>query len=252
MSKFGKFLATIGIGGAEVDTVLEKDEYAVGEVIQGEIRISGGKVAQKVDAITVILATCYFHDDRKYTCELQKIKVVATTIIEANEKKEIPFQLTVPLQTPITFGRKSVWVQTKLDVKDAVDPVDTDYIAVKPNKLIGSTVSALEKIGFRISEISNKAVNRHKAIQTPFVQEIEFTAYSTNFSDKIKELEIYFNPISDNEIDVYVEVDRRMSGIGGMLADAMDIDNEALMRLRFTTDDIPNIVRKFEEFLQRI
>ncbi len=252
MSRFGKFLATIGIGGTEVDTVLEKDEYAIGEVMQGAVRISGGKVEQKIDSIKIVLVTAYFHDDRKYTCELQKIQVSDTIIVQANEKKEIPFQLTIPLVTPITFGRRTVWVQTKVDVKDAVDPTDTDFIAVKPNKLIASTVSALESMGFRIKEINNKAAKHYSRTRLPFIQEIEFNAYSTHFSDKIKEVEIYFSPMSENEIEVYLEVDRRVGGVGAMLADAMDIDSEAVLRLRFTTEDIPYMVQRFEELFRRI
>ena len=49
---FQKFLASVGIGNAKVDTVLEKDEYIVGEEILGKVHITGGSVSNKLKAFT--------------------------------------------------------------------------------------------------------------------------------------------------------------------------------------------------------
>ncbi len=49
---FQKFLASVGIGSAKVDTVLEKDEYIVGEEIVGKVHITGGQLASKLKAFT--------------------------------------------------------------------------------------------------------------------------------------------------------------------------------------------------------
>ncbi|GAA3326685.1 hypothetical protein GCM10020331_063590 [Ectobacillus funiculus] len=41
------FLASVGIGAAKVDTVLQRDEWAVGEEVKGLVHIAGGAVEQK-------------------------------------------------------------------------------------------------------------------------------------------------------------------------------------------------------------
>lgn len=49
---FQKFLASVGIGNAKVDTVLEKDEYIVGEEIYGKVHITEVPLANKLKAFT--------------------------------------------------------------------------------------------------------------------------------------------------------------------------------------------------------
>lgn len=47
MSFFGRMLASVGIGSAKVDTVLEKVTYMPGEVVRGAVRIQGALSSSK-------------------------------------------------------------------------------------------------------------------------------------------------------------------------------------------------------------
>ena len=51
----------------KVDTVLEKDEYIVGEEIYGKVHITGGSVSQQIESIYLTLSTSYVRevDDKK-------------------------------------------------------------------------------------------------------------------------------------------------------------------------------------------
>lgn len=55
-------MASIGIGGAKVETELDVDPNGVsaGEVIQGRFRVEGGKVEQEIDDIEIQLCCNYF------------------------------------------------------------------------------------------------------------------------------------------------------------------------------------------------
>ena len=57
MSFFKKALASIGIGGAKVDTVLENPELQPGDTLKGVIKMMGGKVDQPVDRVYLELLT---------------------------------------------------------------------------------------------------------------------------------------------------------------------------------------------------
>ncbi|MGB3102518.1 MAG: sporulation protein, partial [Psychrobacillus psychrotolerans] len=119
MSFFNKVLASVGVGGAKVDTKLEKSEFTAGEIMQGVVEVVGGNLEQQIDAIYLTVNTTYIREsnDRKYTdvAAFQKYKVTEPFTIGANEKKAIPFSLTLPEDAPVTYGSTRVWISTGLD-----------------------------------------------------------------------------------------------------------------------------------------
>lgn len=50
---FKKLLASLGAGGASVETVLTEINVVPGGVVQGEVRIQGGSVNQQIEALSV-------------------------------------------------------------------------------------------------------------------------------------------------------------------------------------------------------
>lgn len=50
---FKKLLASLGAGGATVETVLTEANVVPGGVVQGEVRIQGGSVDQQIEALSV-------------------------------------------------------------------------------------------------------------------------------------------------------------------------------------------------------
>lgn len=141
---FQKFLASVGIGSAKVDTVLEKDEYIVGEEIVGKVHITGGSVSQQIESIYLTLSTSYVRevDDKKVTAtyDLERVRLTEPFSVEPNEKVEIPFSFPMPIEAPLTLGMKTVWIHTGLDIKHSIDPSDRDYVQVLPNALLSSVL----------------------------------------------------------------------------------------------------------------
>ena len=62
MSIFNKVLASVGIGSAKVDTVLEKNLYTAGETVYGKVVIQGGNTEQEIDSINLALKTKYLKE----------------------------------------------------------------------------------------------------------------------------------------------------------------------------------------------
>jgi sporulation-control protein len=254
MSFFNKVFASLGIGAAKVDTKLEKSSYHAGETMKGVVEIHGGNVEQHIDEIYLTIHTTYIResDDKKWTdyATIEQIRITESFTIGPNEEKIIPFELQLPIDTPVTYGNTRVWVATGLDIKNAVDPKDQDYIEVKPNRLTDAVLSALTDLGFYLREVECKEAPHSLRKKYPFVQEFELIPVNGPFRGKLDELEVMFFHHSTSECEIILEVDRRARGLGGFLAEALNLD-ESLIRLTIQESDVPKLTNNFQEIITR-
>ncbi|RBW69044.1 sporulation protein SpoOM [Bacillus taeanensis] len=253
MSFMKKMLSSVGIGAAKVDTQLVQEEIQAGGKMSGRVVISGGSVQQDIDNIYLTLMTTYEkeHDDRKVTEEV----VIAQYLISErftifpNKTEEIDFEFDIPMDTPITGGYSKVWVQTGLDIKNAIDPSDRDYLQIKAHPLAEEVFSALTDLGFKLRKVNNEAVPYRMQKRLPFVQEFEFIPISGPFQNKLDELEIVFF-LSEESCELFMEVDRRAKGLGGLFSEMLDMD-EARVRFTFTENELPVLTEQLEEVIRR-
>lgn len=254
MSFFNKVLASFGIGGAKVDTKLEKSTYTAGETMKGEVEIYGGSLEQQVDSIYLTINTTYMKelDDRKYTqvAEVQKYKVNEPFTIGVNETKVIPFAIELPINTPVTLGKTQVWVSTGLDIKNAADPEDKDFIEVRPSKLAGQILGAVEQLGFGLRKAECEQASKKIRTPYPFVQEFEFIPTSGAFRGKLDEVEIVFLSQSEQSAEILMQVDRKARGFGGFLSEAFEMD-ESHIRLSISAQDAPYVQEKLKQVISK-
>ncbi|WP_064091334.1 sporulation protein [Rossellomorea aquimaris] len=255
MSFFNKVFASIGIGAATVDTKLEKSSYQAGETAKGIVEVTGGNAEQTIDSIYLTLFTTYIResDDKNYTdyAPIQKVQISEPFTIGENEKKELPFTFTLPFETPITYGNTRVWVATGLDIKNAVDPKDKDYIEILPNTLINNVLNSVQDLGFRIRKVECEEAPRRFRGRYPFIQEFEFVPVNGQFQRTLDELEIMFYNQSEDQVDLLIEVDRRARGLGGFLAEALEMD-ESMIRMTVRTSELPSFPSKLKEEISRL
>ncbi|MDZ5474653.1 sporulation protein [Bacillus sp. 31A1R] len=254
MSFFNKVFASVGIGSAKVDTKLENEMVSPGEEVRGVVEIKGGNIEQKVDEIYLSLHTTYVKesDDKKYTVTglVDKFRLTESFTIEPNETKSIPFSFQLPSDTPLSYGRTKIWVATGLDIKNAVDPTDKDYLKVVPNQLMTSVLNAVSDLGFRLREADCEEAPYRLRRRLPFVQEFEFVPSSGSYRGRLDELEIVFFPASKDEMDIYMQVDRKARGLGGFLAEALEMD-ETNVKLTVRTSDIPSMKQQLKTVIDR-
>lgn len=251
MALFNKALASIGIGNAKVDTKLEKAKYTAGDVIRGIVEVKGGNVAQDVDSIYVAVMTTYERetDDRKVTDEavVIKEKLNEPFTINAGETREFPIEMTLPHETPVTKGKTRVWVATGLDIKQAVDPSDKDFIEVQPTVMAEEVLDGVRSLGFRLREVE---CQHARLTSYPFVQEFEFVPVTGAYAGKLDELEVTFLQQSKDEVNVLLQVDKRARGLGGFLSEAMGTD-ETNVRLRIKRQELSQVRSKLDETIRR-
>lgn len=243
MGFFKKAMAKIGIGSVKLDTVIES-ELQQGAEVTGHFKIRSGKVEQHIDQIYLTIWTTYIEEyedsegeekTRNVYEEIQKVEVpFDETVKPGDEEREIPFSFVLSPKTPISIKDDSVWIDSGLDIKTAIDPSDRDYIKVKPHPYLETVLKAIEELGFKLREIENEAA-KIVGYDLPFIQEFEFKP-GNDFRDSLDELEVAFF-IKDSRIDMLMEVDRKGKGLFGLLEEALDID-ESKGKLSIDAEDL--------------
>ncbi|WP_010098759.1 sporulation protein [Ornithinibacillus scapharcae] len=246
---FKKLLASVGIGSAKVDTQLENDYLVPGEEVRGKVIIQGGGTEQHIDRINLFVMTEAVREsnDRKV---YEKVKLGSFSIgdsftIREGEVKEFDFQFVLPIHTPPSLGRTKVWVQTGLDVPSAIDPTDKDFIKVSPHPYMDTILEALTKgLGFQLRKVEMEYSRRYN-----YIQEFEF--YPGNmFRRDLDELEAMFF-MYDDRVDVLLQIDRRAKGLGGLFAEALDMD-ENFVKVSFSRQDIDRGTQHIAEEIRNI
>lgn len=233
---FNKLLASIGVGAAKVDTRIHDSSLTPGEMVEGVVNVRGGAVAQPIDAVTVSLYTNYRSSDgddaMTLQAELARVRVAEPFTVEPGAEHSFPFRLAVPYETPLTIGYHSVWVQTSLNIAQALDPSDSDRLQIEPHPLQARFLEGLRELGFHFHA---SQVERHRKLsgRFPFVQELEFKpGYGTY--GKLAELEVIFQ-LSEHGLEALVEMDKRASGLQMLL----DLEpGERYGHIRFSNADL--------------
>ena len=244
MSFFKKVLASVGVGSATVDTILDRAHYVAGETMSGRIEITGGSVEQKIDKLIVNVCATYIReaDDNEYTdtaVVTQHIIPESFTIGEG-EKKTLTFSFQLPEDTPVTFGKTRVWVQTDLDIKNAIDPNDKDYIEISPDSILSAVLDGMNQLGFNSRKEECKKASYHLRGKYPFIQEFECIPVSGSYRGRLDEVEIMVLDINNERAELLLQVDRRARGLASFLSEALDMD-ESFVRLTVTKSDLPHI-----------
>ena len=153
---FGKLKASLGIGAAKVDTVLESMSVYQGDTLKGVVHIQGGDVEQQIDAINLKLCTevkVEVDDSVSYQdFIIGKMQAVQPFTIAPNEHKQVPFEFKLNDETPITAlnahkNQCHVWVETTLDIDFAIDPKDRDLLKFTPFPSLQRSFQQLNRLG---------------------------------------------------------------------------------------------------------
>jgi len=254
MSIFTKVLASVGIGNAKVDTKLTNSTFIAGEMIGGVTEVVGGNTSQSVESIYLTVYTTYEREanDNKYTDSVAIFshKLNEPFTIEKGEKKEFPFTFSLPLITPVTMGKTRVWIQTGLDIKNAVDPGDKDMIEVRPNAYIQAGLTAAQNLGFKLRKVDCEESPRAYRGITKFVQEFEFVAARGPFRGRFDEIEFTFIPKGSDQVELLIQVDRKVRGLGSLFSEAMNMD-ESFIRMILTKADLPSLESRISQEIAR-
>lgn len=238
MSFLKRTLASVGIGAAQVDTILDSERTHPGAELSGIIHIQGGDTAQEIEHIELSLVTRYLHevgDSEAYVnYPLSQTRLRERFEVQSGETLDLPFSLQVPWETPLTLGRTLVWVNTALSVSLAVDPTDRDILRVEPSPSMLAILEALGQLGFTLYKADCEQ-NRRLGRSVPFVQELEFRP-GGRYTGRLKELEVVLAP-EPGGVRVWMEADLRARGLVGALFGELDL-NERFAQVYFNDSQL--------------
>jgi sporulation-control protein len=230
MSVFSKALASLGVGNAKVDTRLKQTQYRQGGVIEGEVFIQGGQVEQVVDEIYLYLVILYHEGKSQKEYVMEEYRLSERFRIGPRETKVIPFDLTLPFDTPVTTGGCPVYLKTGLDIKRAKDPDDMDGIEVLPHPLVEKVLQAVEKIGFQLHHIEFEF--EHFYSRHPFIQVFQLNPTGT-WQGELDQLDLVFY-VGEHQIEVIMQIDRSANDLMTSLEEALQLDARTV---RFSVTD---------------
>ncbi|MER7048749.1 MULTISPECIES: sporulation protein [Streptomyces] len=214
---FKKLLASLGAGGASVETVLTEENVVPGGVVQGEVRVQGGSVDQKIEALSVGLQARVEVEsgdqEIKQDIEFVKQRLGGAFEVKAGAVHVVPFGLEIPWETPVTSiaGQRlrgmDIGVSTELEIARAVDSGDLDAINVHPLPAQQAILDAFIQLGFRFKSADMERGHiRGTRQRLPFYQEIEFLPPERYRG--LHQVELTF--VADSaEMDVILEMDKK-------------------------------------------
>ncbi|MDQ0990105.1 sporulation protein [Streptomyces sp. V3I7] len=214
---FKKLLASLGAGGASVETVLTEVNVVPGGVVQGEVRIQGGSVNQEIQGLAVGLQAQVEVEggDQEYkqNIEFTRVRLGGAFELQAGAVHAVPFGLEIPWETPVTvidgnpLRGMHIGVTTELEIARAVDSSDLDPINVHPLPAQKAILDAFIQLGFRFKQADLERGHIRGTRQTlPFYQEVEF--FPPAQYRGLNQVELSF--VADGQgMDVVLEMDKK-------------------------------------------
>jgi len=219
------FFRALGVGGPTINAVLDTDRVQPGGPVTGTLHVQGGDHGQTATKATVELVARVV---RKYGDDEHHVdEVIARTDlpgpIPLGNPIAAPFRIDLPPYTPVTTmgGHNNVWLRSGLDVPWALDPADTDKLQVFPTPAQANVVEAMQQLGFRLYKVDIDP--RSSWFGRSWVQEFEFKPAGYGRS-KYQEVEIVFEKLMGNQVEILMQLDRSARGLGGLLMELSGTD----------------------------
>jgi sporulation-control protein len=212
---FKKLLASLGAGGASVETVLTEVNVVPGGVVQGEVRIQGGSVNQQIEGLSVGLQAQVEVEGQdteyKQDIEFTKVRLGGAFELQSGAVHAVPFGLEIPWETPITtidgqaLRGMHIGVTTELEIARAVDSGDLDPINVHPLPAQKAILDAFIQLGFRFKNADlERGHIRGTRQKLPFYQEI----FPPSQYRGLNQVELSF-VADEHAMDVVLEMDKK-------------------------------------------
>ncbi len=195
---FQNLFAKFGYGAAKVDLVLHQNTFTLGDTVQGELRIQGGKVKQRINKIDVELLLSIYKDGNEYRQQIQHFPFHHSFEIQPGEHRSFPFTYDLPMNLPISASSVQFYFITRLDIASGVDSSDRDYIQIEPPIPLQRVLTALNQLGFQEKHDSREFEGS--------LQEFELAPVSGPFYQQVREVEFYA-AVDSNGVHLLLEVE---------------------------------------------
>ncbi|WP_053912990.1 sporulation protein [Streptomyces sp. TP-A0875] len=223
---FKRLLGSLGVGGPTVDTVLDPVAVRPGGALSGRVHLVGGASDVEIEHVTLELVARveaeHAGGEGEGVVAFDRHVVAGAFRLAAEERRELPFTLALPWETPVTelYGQPLgivLGVRTELAVAGARDKGDLDPLTVTPLPAQEAILEALGQLGFgfRSADLEYGRIGG-TGQQLPFYQEIELSP-APRYAHQVDEIELTFLA-TPGGLEIVLEADKR----GGLFSDGHD------------------------------
>ncbi|USK34960.1 sporulation protein [Bacillus sp. F19] len=124
-----KYMSILGIGSAQIDLILPKEEFQPGECINGYFLIRGGVIEQQLKRIDCDLVMADLTSRTEKVIETANI--LTSKQIESDEQNRIDFIFRLPEDLAASTEERSYYFNTRLVFDEGVISKDQDFITIK-------------------------------------------------------------------------------------------------------------------------
>ncbi|SEM92644.1 sporulation protein [Lihuaxuella thermophila] len=236
---FKSLLASLGVGAAKIDLILDRDVVVMGEEVTGKIVLKGGEVEQLIEGLSVEfrLASSYKKGDHHVHVN-EKIATIPilteTYTVPPHQVTEYPFSFICPNYLPVSSVNTRYYFQTNLEISNALDAKDRDFVEVHPSGLQKNFLDGFKALGF-VHRGEGYTGSRDQGIQI-----IQFHP-TTWLKGEYDEIVFMYQPhATQHGVSGFFELDKRTSGLLGMIADELDLD-EKKGRFHFNAAELASV-----------
>lgn len=219
-----KTLAKVGFGSAEVSVELDATTLMQGEQTKVLVTVTGGDVAQQVDAVELSVCCDYMgweelrtqgeqgrkKQRRRKTHVLAKWSLPDAFTTEPGNSQRFESTMCLPLNAPLSMGDGKVWLDVSLDIPMGKDTSSKTELTVKPDTQLDAAFSAFENAGFRIEKVKNEEVERQPM---PFEQQFEWAAVSEPYQSIFRDMALVATK-SEDALHLVMTFGRQGEGFG--------------------------------------
>jgi sporulation-control protein len=222
---FKSFMRALGVGGPTIDAVLDTDRVVPGGIVTGTLHVRGGEQGRTATraVLDVVARVKRKSGDDEYETDEAIAGHEIMGPIPLGGETSAPFRIELPPHTPVTSlgGRNFVWVRSNLDIPMQIDPADTDKLEVYPTQAQINVLEAMNLLGFHLYRVDIDP--RSSWFGRSWVQEFEFRPGGGR-GTRYDEVEIVFEQLNGNHVELLMQLDRRARGLGGFLAEMTGMD----------------------------
>lgn len=231
---FETVLASIGMGAAKIDLRLDHGFVKTGEEVTGKIIVRGGKAEQKIERLSVFFMLQSVQ--AKSSSELkERIAAIDIShkefILKPDETLTFPFSFTCPANIPASSINTKYYFDTSLEIKNAVDSYDRDFIKVLPDERLQQFLTGFKQLGFK-QNWEGLVTN-----EQGWSQLIQYHP-STYFYGVCSHIAVYFrHNLEKDTIEGILEVGEHHTHDYSALIDMFHLD-EKVRRFELTAEDL--------------
>ena len=232
---FERLLSRVGIGAPSIELLLHDAEVIRGETLFGEIRVVGGRSAQEIRHIDLSLQTHYLHhanEHHSHTETLRQSRASEGFRLGVRETRLLPFEMVIPMVTPVSLDLAQVWIKAELDLAWAVDHQDFEPLKVLPDAATAHLLNTARELGFEHRPESGCCMAFSEEPDVPYTQVFMLEAKGRIGFRLRKQLQTVDMLVRANNYDaeIQLEINRQGPQVSGWLPEHSRMNGN---RLRF-------------------